>query len=177
MRHLRLSLLVALLGTACGGSGGRGSTGANPDSSLAGFLVVLSNCAEGPPSALYYVTGFSDRLLDSPSSPSLVAQAHVGETVEMNLRLAGCGFTNGEVWLSTDAQVASVATAQYSFVARFTALAPGTTTVYVDFNGPDGKRHRTTLGACPINDPRYPWVPDMSGCSNPQLIGSVVVVP
>ena len=122
------------------------------------------------------MTGFSSKVGDPDAAPPLEARVNVGERVKISLQLQGCGFHNQETWTVENAGVATVTRdPAVSATAEFLALAPGTTTVFVDFSAMDNKRHRTTLGYCAL-DARYPGYPGLGVCSNPKLIGTVRVV-
>jgi hypothetical protein len=122
------------------------------------------------------VTGFSSTVPDPGSAPPLEARVKVGERVKVSLQLQGCGFHTGETWSSQNAGVGTVTKdSAVSATAEFLAVAPGTTTVFVDFTAMDEKRHRTTLGYCSL-DALYPGFPGLGVCGNPKLIGTVRVV-
>jgi hypothetical protein len=166
------AIVLALCGAVVPSCGGKSPT----DPSSTGAFPVAVNVGGSCGSAIFFVTGFSSRVTDPGASPPLEARVRVGERVKVGLQLQGCGYHNQEVWSSQDSAVGMVMQDfTYSFVAEFVAVAPGTTTVFVDFTAMDDKRHRTTIGYCAL-DAQYPGLPSLGPCGNPKLIGTVRVV-
>lgn len=167
---------VILAGIVFASSGCAGNHPTGP-SSVEDFPRVVSNCADGPPSAIYFISGLSSRVVNPSAPPPLEARVRVGETVKLQLNLQGCGFHVDESWISNNPTAAQVEReAQYRFRADLRALSPGQVAIFVEFRGPDGGRHRTTTGYCSL-DAQYPGLPGLGVCANPTRIGVVTVVP
>jgi hypothetical protein len=177
-----ISLCLALV-ASCGGSSPTSTASSSTGTASSGdnaFPVRVSTggtCLPSgtPETAIFFVTGFSSKVTDPAAPPPLEARVKVGERVKVGLQLLGCGFDNAQAWSSQNIAVGAVTQdSVYAFNAEFVAVAPGTTTVFVDFTATDNKRHRTTLGYC-ADDAQSPGYPSL-GCDNPKLIGSVRVV-
>jgi hypothetical protein len=169
-----LSVILAVIAFAPAGCGGNNPAGPGSDED---FPRIVSNCADGPPSAIYFISGLSSRVVNPSAPPPLEARVRVGETVKLQLNLQGCGFHVDESWISTNPTAGQVdREAQYSFRADLRAVSPGQLSIFVEFRAPDGRRHRTTTGYCSL-DAQYPGLPGLGVCGNPTRIGVVTVVP
>lgn len=129
------------------------------------------------------ILGLSKRVADASLAPPLEARLHVGDAVELRLEQApppgsteSCGFTNAEVWTSTNPAVATVVRDSYTWIARVRVNSLGAFTVFVDFTAADGGRHRTTLAYCEA-DVRSSLPGNGVLCSDARKIGVVTVVP
>jgi len=106
----------------------------------------------------------------------------VGETVKLSIQFVGCGYSVDEVWTTTNPAVGVLEPIRFGDPPGFSdafihAVAPGEVSVFAEFRGSDGGRHKTTTAYCE-SDARYPGLPHLAGgCSNPKKIGIVRVVP
>jgi hypothetical protein len=166
--HATLAALVAL---SIAGSTGCGGSPTEPDDGAQGksLAVITTTCApigsgsSREYSTVYFIWGLSNLVSDGSARP-LEAVLRVGEEARLSLDFEGCGYGINEAWTSTSSAVASL-TVDPSFnggVAHLAALAPGVTEVFVDFEGPDGERHRTYPAYCPGSrylcvEPRTPF--------------------
>jgi hypothetical protein len=99
----------------------------------------------------------------------MAAVLRLGETQRLTLDFNGCGGARAQTWTSTNPSVASVERIPLVLpsIVRLTATSVGETRVYVDFEGPDDKVHRTYPAYCPGS---------IYGCSSPQAVIQVVRV-
>lgn len=163
--------LASLVTLSLVGSVGCRSSPTGPDdgAQAESLAVITTTCApigsgaSREYSTVYFIWGLSNLVPEGSARP-LEAVLRVGEEARLSLDFEGCGYSINETWTSTGPAVASL-TVDPSFngvVAQLTALAPGETRVFVDFEGPDGKRHRTYPAYCPGSrylcvEPRTPF--------------------
>ena len=171
-----LSVIIAGIASAPAGCGGNNPAGPSSDED---FPRVASNCATGPPSAIYMIMGLSRRVVNPSGAPPLEARMRVGEAAKLRVEFNGCGFNVDQTWITTNPAVGMLEPLLSGdppgfYDAILSALAPGEVSVFAEFRGPDGGRHRTTTAYC---EGEYTGLGSPGACENPKKIGIVRVVP